>query len=310
MSKASRVAWLFPGQGSQVVGMSRELAEKYPSAMRAFDEASEAVSLDLKKLAWDGPASELDLTANTQPALLVASIAALRAAEEAGGALAEPVALLGHSLGEFGALVAGGALELADAVRLVRRRGELMQAADPSGGMLAVIGMDAEAFARALADTRMVVANDNAPGQVVISGPRDDFDRATELLKQAGAKRVIPLRISAAFHSPAMRAVAPDLAAALRAATWHALALPVIANVDAEKHEHAADFPDLLEKQAWSAVQWVGSMRRAAREGATAFVEFGPGNVLTGLAKRILPDARTANVSDVKTLQEALNFLR
>ena len=304
------VAWLFPGQGSQVVGMSRDLAEKYQSAMRAFDEASEAISLDLKKLAWDGPASELDLTANTQPALLVASIAAFRAAEEAGGAFADPVALLGHSLGEFSALVAGGALELADAVRLVRRRGELMQAADPNGGMLAVIGMDADAIARAIAETRVVVANDNAPGQVVISGPRDDFDRATELLKQAGAKRVIPLRTSAAFHSPAMRAVAPTLAHALRSVRWNSLAVPVIANVDAEKHEDAADFPDLLEKQAWSAVQWVGSVRRAAGEGATAFVEFGPGNVLTGLAKRILPDARTANVSDVKTLEEALHFLR
>jgi [acyl-carrier-protein] S-malonyltransferase len=304
------VAWLFPGQGSQVIGMSRELAERYPSAMRVFDEASEAISLDLKKLAWHGPASELDLTANTQPALLVASIAALRGAEEASGPLGEPVAVLGHSLGEFSALVAGGALGLADAVRLVRRRGELMHAADPSGGMLAVIGMDADAIARAIADTRMVVANDNAPGQVVISGPREDFDRATAALKEAGAKRVIPLRTSAAFHSPAMRAVAPDLTNALRAATWHALALPVIANVDGEKHEQASDFPDLLQKQAWSAVQWVGSMRRAGGEGATAFVEFGPGTVLTGLVKRILPDARTANVSDVKTLEEALPVLR
>ena len=185
-----------------------------------------------------------------------------------------------------------------------------MQAADRSGGMLAVIGGDADAIARLLAGTRLVVANDNAPGQVVISGPRDDFDRATELLKQAGAKRVIPLRTSGAFHSPSMRAIAPDLAVALRAASWQELRLPIIANVDGEKHEHAADFPDLLEKQAWSAVQWVGSMRRAAGEGATAFVEFGPGNVLTGLAKRILPDARTANVSDEKTLEEARNFLR
>jgi len=237
MSDQVRVAWLFPGQGSQVIGMSRELAERYPSAMRVFDEASDAISLDLKRLSWDGPQSELDLTANTQPALLVASIAALRAADEAGGRLAEPAAVLGHSLGEFSALVAGGALALADAARLVRRRGELMQAADPSGGMLAVIGMDADAIAGAIANTGMVVANDNAPGQVVISGPREDFDSATAALKAAGAKRVIPLRTSAAFHSPAMRAVAPDLAAALRAATWHALALSVIANVDAQKHE-------------------------------------------------------------------------
>jgi [acyl-carrier-protein] S-malonyltransferase len=305
-----RVAWLFPGQGSQAVGMSRELAERYPSAMRVFDEASDALALDLKKLAWEGPQSELDLTANTQPALLTASLAAFRAAEEAGGPFPEPVALLGHSLGEFSALVAGGALPLVDAVRLVRKRGQLMHVADRSGGMLAVIGGDAGTIARAIAGTRMVIANDNAPGQVVISGPRADFESATAALKQAGAKRVIPVRTSGAFHSPSMRAVASDLATALRAARWQALKLPVIANVDAEKHEHAADFPDLLEKQVWSPVQWVASVRRAAGEGATAFVEFGPGGVLTGLTKRIVPDVRTANVSDVKTLEEALHILR
>jgi [acyl-carrier-protein] S-malonyltransferase len=305
------VAWLFPGQGSQVMGMSRELAERYPAAMRVFDEASDAIGVDLKTLAWDGPQSELDLTANTQPALLAASIAALRAAEEAGGPLPEPAALLGHSLGEFSALVAGGALPLADAVRLVRKRGELMQVADRSGGMLAVLGGDADTIARAIAGTRMVIANDNAPGQVVISGPRDDFDAAIAALKQAGAKRVIPVRTSGAFHSPSMRAVASDLALALRSVRWSSLAVPVIANVDAEKHADAADFPDLLEKQVWSPVQWVASVRRAAGEGgASAFVEFGPGTVLTGLTKRILSDVRTANVSGVKSLEEALHILR
>jgi [acyl-carrier-protein] S-malonyltransferase len=303
------VVWLFPGQGSQRVGMSRELAERYPSAMLAFDEASHALNLDLKALAWNGSQTALDQTANTQPTLLTASIAALRAAQEA-GVLAEPLALMGHSLGEFTALVAGGALALADAVRLVRKRGELMQAADASGGMLAVLGLDADAITRAIANTGIVVANDNAPGQVVISGPRAQFVAATAALKQAGAKRVIPLKTSGAFHSPTMRKVAPDLAAALNAVTWTALRLPIIANVDAALHEHAADFPELLEKQVWSPVQWVTSMRRAGGEGATAFVEFGPGNVLTGLAKRILPDARTANVSEPKTLEEALTVLR
>jgi len=305
-----RVAWLFPGQGSQSVGMGRELAERYPSAMGVFDEASSAIGVDLKRLAWDGPQTDLDRTANTQPALLATSIAALRAAEEAGGGLAEPVVLLGHSLGEFTALVAAGALSLADATRLVRARGELMQAADPSGGMLAVIGLDASAITTAIAGTRMVIANDNAPGQVVVSGPRDDFDRATNSLKQAGAKRVIPLRTSAAFHSPAMRAVAPDLAAALARAKWEALRYPVIANVDAAPHDHVADFSSLLERQVWSPVQWVASMRRAAGEGAAAYVEFGPGNVLTGLAKRILSAPRIANVSDETTLKEALPVLR
>ena len=310
MTDTGRVAWLFPGQGSQTVGMSRALAERYPSAMRTFDEASSALGLDLKTLAWDGPQAELDLTVNTQPALLTACLAAFRAAEEAGGPFPEPVALLGHSLGEYTALVAGGALALGDAVRLVRRRGELMQAADGAGGMLAVLGLDSGAVARAIAGTALVVANDNAPGQVVVSGPKADFDRAIAALRGAGAKRVIPLRTSGAFHSPAMRAVAPDLGAALRSVTWSALRLPVIANVDAEKHEHAADFPDLLEKQVWSPVEWVASMRCAQGEGATAVVEFGPGNVLTGLARRILPDVRTANVSEQKTLEEALHILR
>jgi [acyl-carrier-protein] S-malonyltransferase len=306
----SGVAWLFPGQGSQAVGMGRELAEKYSSASRAFDEAGDALGVDMRALCWDGPQRELDRTANTQPALLTASIAALRAAEEAAGGLDEPVVAMGHSLGEFTALVAGGALTLANAAVLVRRRGELMQDADPSGGMLAVIGLDADAIATAITGTGLVVANDNAPGQVVISGPRDRFDRATAALKEAGAKRVIPLRTSAAFHSPAMRPVGPELATALKETPFSALRFRVVANVDAQVHEHAADFPKLLEKQVWSPVQWVACMRRAQGEGATAFVEFGPSNVLTGLAKRILTEARTANVSDVKTLEEALSVLR
>jgi len=306
----SGVAWIFPGQGSQVVGMGRELAERYSTAARAFEEANDALVFDLRKLCWEGPQSELDRTINTQPALLTASVAALRAAEEAAGGLKEPAVTMGHSLGEFSALVAAGALALADAVVLVRKRGELMQEADPSGGMLAVIGLDADAIAKAIGPSGLVVANDNAPGQVVISGPKGGFDRATAALKEAGAKRVIPLRTSAAFHSPAMRPVGPELAKAIAATRFSALRYPVVANVDAQVHEHAADFPSLLEKQVWSPVQWVASMRRAQGEGATAFVEFGPSSVLTGLAKRILPEAPTANVSDVKTLEEALTVLR
>jgi len=306
----SGVAWLFPGQGSQTVGMGRELADRYRAAARAFEEANDALGFDLRRLCWEGPQSDLDRTANTQPALLTASIAALRAAEEATGGLHEPVVAMGHSLGEFTALVAAGALTLADAAVLVRRRGELMQQADPSGGMLAVIGLDADVIAKAIAGTGLVVANDNAPGQVVISGPKDGFERATSALKEAGAKRVIPLRTSAAFHSPAMRPVGPQLAKALEATRFNALRYKVVANVDAQVHEHAADFPSLLEKQVWSPVQWVACMRRAEGEGATVFVEFGPASVLTGLAKRIIPEGRTANVSDVKTLEEALSVLR
>lgn len=289
--------------------MGRRLAEDSAEALRTYDEANEALGLDLRALCWDGPASELERTANAQPAILATSIAALRAAQAQGLTADDPI-LLGHSLGEFTALVAGGAIAFGDALRLVRKRGELMQAADASGGMAAVLGLDADAVAKAIDGTGIVVANDNAPGQVVVTGPLAAMPKATDALKAAGARRVIPLKVSGAFHSPAMRAVAPALAEAIRATPFNALKYRVIANVDAEPHEHASDFVTLLERQVHSPVQWVASVRRAAQEGATTFVEFGAGNVLTGLVKRILPDARTANVSDPATLEEALNLVR
>lgn len=305
------VVWLFPGQGSQHVGMGKALAGRYQAAGHVFLEAEQALGLDLRALCAEGPAETLDRTDNAQPALLATSIAALRSAEEAlGSALPEPLACAGHSLGEYSAIVAAGALSVSEAVRLVRRRGELMHAAAPGGGgMAAVIGLDASAIERAIDGSGIVIANDNAPGQVVISGPLDAFAAATASLKQAGARRVIALRVSAAFHSPAMRAVAPQLASALGAARWEALRYRLIANVDAQVHEHARELPALLERQVWSPVRWVDVIRRAADLGATVFVEFGPGNVLSGLVKRILPDARSASVSDPATLEAALPLL-
>lgn len=289
--------------------MGKTLAEVHAEAARYFREANESLGFDVRELCFDGPASELERTANAQPAILATSIAALRAAQ-AEGLLADNPILLGHSLGEFSALVAGGALDFGDALRLVRKRGELMQAADASGGMAAVLGLDADQVAKAIEGTGIVVANDNAPGQIVISGPLADLPRATDALKAAGAKRVIPLKVSGAFHSPAMKAVAPALAEAIRATPFKPLTYPVIANVDAQVHTNSNDFVTLLEKQVHSPVQWVASVRRAAGEGATTFIEFGAGNVLTGLVKRILPDARTANVSDPATLKEALDLVR
>jgi [acyl-carrier-protein] S-malonyltransferase len=290
--------------------MGKALAERYASAARTFDEANDALGLDLRALCWEGPESELERTVNAQPALLCASIAALRAAEEAVGALAEPTAAAGHSLGEFTAITAAGALQFPDALRLVRRRGELMQAADPSGGMAAVLGLNMDAVAAAIGGTGVIVANDNAPGQVVVSGPKDALPRASEALRAAGAKRVLPLRVSAAFHSPAMRQVAPELARAIAATPFRALRYPVITNVDGEVHEHASELPELLERQVWSPVRWVAVVRRAAALGADSFVEFGPGAVLTGLVRRIIPGARIANVSDPATLEEGLAVLR
>lgn len=306
---ADRTAWLFPGQGSQGVGMGKALADAFDEARRTFDEANAALGFDLRRLCWEGPEDELARTANAQPAILTASIAALRAAR-ARGLREDGVLLAGHSLGEFTALVAGEALAFADALRLVRRRGELMQAADASGGMAAVIGLDAEAVDGAIRETGVVVANDNAPGQIVVSGPLAALPAATERLKAAGARRVLPLKVSGAFHSPAMRAVADDLASAIAATPFATLRHPVIANVDAQPHPDARDFAALLVRQVHSPVQWVASMRRAAGEGATTFIEFGAGSVLTGLVKRILPDARTANVSDPATLEEALTVVR
>lgn len=289
--------------------MGKALAEHSELARLAYEEANDALGFDLAALCWNGPQEQLDRTANAQPALLTTSIAALRAAREAGAA-ERPVVAAGHSLGEFSALVAVGVLALPDAVRLVRRRGELMQAADPSGGMAAVIGLDAAAVVAAIDGSGLVVANDNAPGQVVISGALAAFADATERLKAAGAKRVLPLRVSVAFHSPAMRPVGPVLAAAMAEIRFVHPAAPVIANVDAAPHSDEREFADLLERQVWSPVRWVDVIRRAAGEGASTFVEFGAGAVLTGLTKRILPAPRTANVSDPATLEEALSVLR
>ena len=299
--------------------MGKQLAERFAAAAHVFDAASDALGVDVRKLTWDSPAEELDRTDNAQPALLTASIAAFASARQAlGHDLPAPVAVAGHSLGEYTAVVAAGGLSLSDGVRLVHKRGELMQAAtSPSsdrparpGGMAAVIGLDGPAIAAALDGTTFVVANDNAPGQVVISGPLDELTLATAKLRAAGAKRLIPLRVSGAFHSPAMRAVAPKLEAALATARWDDLRYPVIANVDAEPHRKPAEVRALLERQVWSPVRWVDGIRRAAEMGATTFIEFGPGSVLTSLVKRIVPEARTANVNDAATLEASLDLLR
>lgn len=285
--------------------MGKALAEGYPAAARVYDEANEALGWDLRALCWDGRADQLELTANAQPAIVATSVAAWRAALDAGMAASDDAICLGHSVGEYSALVAAGALDLADALRLVRRRGELMQTVG-SGGMAAVLGLDDPAIEQAIAGTGVVIANDNAPGQVVISGPHEAMAAVAEALKAAGAKRVVPLRVSGAFHSPAMRAIAPDLRRALDGVAWGELRYRVIANVDAQPHEQARDFPDLLERQVWSPVRWIDSIRRARTEGASAFIEFGAGNVLTGLVRRIVPEARTVNVSDPATLDAAL----
>lgn len=289
--------------------MGSELARTYETARGTFAEANETLGMDLQRLCFEGPEDALQRTANAQPALVATSIATLRAARDELG-LSAPAFVAGHSLGEFSALVAAEILSLAEALRLVRRRGELMQTADAAGGMAAVIGMEPDALHEALRDTGCVVANENAPGQIVIAGPNDGLARAVRELHSRGARRVIPLKVSAAFHSPAMRPVADELAKEMSRLRFADAKVPVVCNVDGEPHTRGADFPDLLARQVYSPVRWTTVVQRIASHDVKTFIEFGAGSVLTGLTKRIVPEALALSVQDPASMQEARAALR
>jgi len=299
-------AWIFPGQGSQKVGMGRAWAERFPAARAAFEEAGEALGIDLAALCWRGPEEELQLTANTQPAILAVSVAIARALASLGFA---PQAVAGHSLGEYSAHVAAGTLSLADAVRLVRRRGELMQEAVPVGvgAMAAVIGLDAaEAAALAAAaagDEVCAVANFNSPEQAVLSGHRGAIERAMAMARERGAKRALPLPVSAPFHCALMAPARAGLAPELAAVAFVAPRLPVVVNIDARAVRDAAAARDALVRQIDGPVRWVESVRRLWDElGVRRFVEVGPGNVLAGLVRRIEPEAETISLAEPEAL--------
>jgi [acyl-carrier-protein] S-malonyltransferase len=302
-----RLALLFSPQGSQAVGMGRELAERSPAAAAAYAEADAALGWSISDLCWNGPVERLNDTLQTQPCLVATSVAALRAFEAAGGPTPQVVA--GHSVGEYAALVAAGVLELAAAVRLVARRAELMAAADEGGGMAAVLGLDREAVEAVVEGiarpTELVVANDNAPGQVVISGERSALDAAEEPLRAAGAKRVVRLSVSGAFHSPLMAGVTDRLAEALEAEAWRDAQIPVMSNVTAEPVTDAGRIRSLLAEQVRSPVEWVACVRRMAADGVDTMIECGAGAALVGMVKRTVPEVRTATVGDVATLDAA-----
>jgi [acyl-carrier-protein] S-malonyltransferase len=287
------IAFIFPGQGAQKLGMGKALAEAYPICRQTFDEADEALDEPLSRLCFEGPEETLQLTEYTQPAVLAVSVAAHRLVESRN---VHARFTAGHSLGEYSAHVAAGTLSFADALRTVRRRGQFMQEAVPvgEGAMAAILGSDADAVQRAceqatseLGGRVVSPANLNAPGQIVIAGHADAVARAGDLAKAAGAKRVLKLAVSAPFHCSLMKPAEDRLAPLLRAVATAEPRIPVVANVDAEPKHTAADSVDALIRQVSSPVRWEDVVKRLVAEGVTTFVELGPGSVLTGLVKKI-----------------------
>jgi [acyl-carrier-protein] S-malonyltransferase len=307
------IAFLFPGQGSQAVGMGRGFAEASPAAARVWQEADEALGFSLSRLCIEGPEADLMLTANTQPAVLTASVAAAAVLRERG---VTPALAAGHSLGEYSALVVAGALAFGDAVRLVRKRGEFMQEAVPvgTGAMAALLGVDLAAAEEACAEAArgevVAVANINAPGQIVIAGHRGAVERAVKAAAARGGRRSVLLPVSAPFHSALMKPAADRLAAELDRVPVSAPRVPVVRNVDAGLTTTADEVKPFLIQQVASPVRWTDCVERLARAGATAFLEVGPGRVLTGLLKRTLAGARGHAVEDPPGLETALAALR
>jgi [acyl-carrier-protein] S-malonyltransferase len=294
----SGVAFVFPGQGSQKVGMGKALADAFPICRETFEEADAALGERLSRLCFEGPEAELMLTENQQPALLCVSVVACRLLMSKGH---QPVFVAGHSLGEYSAHVAAGTLAFSDALKIVRRRGRYMQEAVPlgTGAMAAILGLDEEKVARACeeaADGEVVSpANLNGPGQVVIAGARAAVARAGERAKAAGAKRVVPLQVSAPFHCALMKPAEERLAPELRALPVQDPHIPIVTNVDAQPKRTAREGIDALIAQVSAPVRWEAVVRRLASEGVTTYVEVGPGTVLSGLIKKIHRDASIAN---------------
>ena len=303
------VAFIFPGQGSQHPGMGKDLAAKFAVAREVFEAADDALGFAISELCFNGPAEQLQLTENTQPAILTASIAAWRAMESEG--FPGPAFVAGHSLGEYSALVAGGALSLTDAVKTVRSRGGYMQQAVPvgAGAMAAILGADLETVNSGCAEASngevCSAANINSPNQVVIAGASTAIDRAIDILKKRGAKRAMKLNVSAPFHCAMMQPAQDRLAADLAAIHFTDSRVPVVTNVDALAVSGAGQLRDSLVRQVSQPVQWLKSVEFLISQGVKTFVEIGPGKVLSGLVRQIDRSAQCLNVEDEATLRAA-----
>ncbi|MCW5552988.1 MAG: ACP S-malonyltransferase [Verrucomicrobiae bacterium] len=306
----SKTALLFAGQGAQVVGMGKDLAEHFPSARIWFDRANAALGYDLAAICFHGPEPELTKTENAQPSIFLVSWVAFQLLKERVPAL-EFAATAGLSLGEFTALTAAGALSFENGLRVVRQRGRFMQEACDvtQGGMAAVIGLDEAPTSEVCAEAGVALANLNCPGQLVISGEADRIVKAVELAKAKGAKRAIPLVVAGAYHSPLMASAQPKLRAELTTASISTPAAPVISNVTAQPHGGPAEISERLVEQVTSSVRWEASMRYLLAQGFTRFIELGPGTALSGFMKRIDKTAQMLNVADRASLEATAKTL-
>ena len=311
MVEEIKVAYVFPGQGAQSVGMGLDLQVHYASAREIYEEVDNTLGFSLSRLCFEGPEEELSQTINVQAAVLTTSMACLKAAQEVtGDSLPTPTFVAGHSLGEYTSLIVAGVLTLQDAVRLVRERGRLMHEAGQrkSGGMLAVIGLDLEIVEDICLSVGTAVSNINSPGQIVVSGPQENLAKARRLAQLKGARRVIPLKVSGAFHSPLMEPAIEGLRNAISGFDFKEASIPLVSNVTAQPITSVEAIKEELTSQIVHCVKWQQSVETMIARGVTTFFEIGPGDVLTGLIKRISPGARTYNISNVRTITEIASW--
>jgi len=306
MVERARTAYIFPGQGSQKVGMGQDLYNDCPQAKEIFQEADDALGFSLSRLCFEGPEDELTRTDNVQPAILVTSIACLKAArEKCNASLPPPSFVAGHSLGEYTDLVAANALSIGDAVSLVRHRGRLMFQAGQQrpGGMLAILGADKDAVERICLKSGCIIANINCPGQVVISGTLEELEEAKKLARAEGARQ-IPLKVSGAFHSALMQPVIDEFSGIVSSTTFRQPAVPLIANVTARPLTGVDEIKEELVTQLCHCIQWQSSVEHMADEEVSTFYEIGPGKVLSGLIRRINPELETVNISSIEEISQ------